>query len=179
MRHARVVTALLVLLAFLPGSASAQAEVIFGEPVATGAFGGPLRFATAFQSAETPLRVELLSSVPGDDELRVTIAAVEPNGPGRWQATAFQVGHIVPNTTFEFRFRVVTASGSATGPAGRHRVDDERFEWQILEGDRVNVWWNEGGPDFAQRALDIAEAAMEEAATLLGVEVVEPVDFII
>ncbi|MFV2062615.1 MAG: peptidase MA family metallohydrolase, partial [Chloroflexota bacterium] len=61
----------------------------------------------------------------------------------------------------------------------RHRVADERFECQIPEGDGVNVWRHRGSESFARRALRIAEEAVDSAAELLGVEDVEPVDFII
>ena len=161
------------------GPVAAQSDVVFGTPLATGGFGEPVRFSTAFESGSRPLRVELLTSLPGEDTRRVTIAAVERTGPDRWQAAVFQGGHIIPNTTFEYRFRVITDDGSTLGPQASHRVDDDRFEWQILEGDQVNVWWHDGGQDFAQRALDIAEEAIDEAAALLGVDDIEPIDFII
>jgi hypothetical protein len=48
-----------------------------------------------------------------------------------------------------------------------------------LQGDRVRVSWHEGGESFAQGALDIAETALDDAAALLGVTDVEPLDFII
>jgi hypothetical protein len=56
---------------------------------------------------------------------------------------------------------------------------DERFEWDILEGERVNVWTSEGDEAFARRALEVAETAMGRAADILGVEDIEPVDFLI
>ena len=39
-----------------------------------------------------------------------------------------QAGHVVPNTTYDYRFRVVTADGESLGPAASHRVDDTRLE---------------------------------------------------
>ena len=76
-------------------------------------------------------------------------------------------------------FRAVTQDGGVMSRSQQHRVDDDRFEWQVLNGDHVSVWWYEGGEAFANRALDIAEEAVGSAASLLGVEDVEPVDFII
>jgi len=185
MRHlhpARTPVAMLALvlaaLLTLAMSAVAQPEVEFDPPSATGAFGETVTFSTTFTSERPPTRVELLTRLPGDESARVSIALMETAGDG-WRASAFVGGHIVPNTSWDYRFRVVTDEGDALGPGANHRLLDERFEWRSLEGERVTVWWYEGSDAFAQRALDIAEEAMASAAELLGVGEMEPVDFLI
>lgn len=171
-----VLLVLLVALAVVP--VSGQPDVRFGMPTATGGFGEAVVFSTSFETETPPQRVEMLSRLPGDDSDVVSIAQVEPDGDG-WRATVFQGGHIVPNTSWDFRFRVVTPEGSVTGPSGSHRLIDDRFEWDVLEGETVNVWTYEGGDDFARRALDIADEAMASAGGLLGVEDIAPVDFLL
>ena len=173
-----VLTLVLAALLTISTAAVAQPEVAFGTPTASGVFGETVTFSTTFTSDVPPTRVELLARLPGDDSDRVSIAVVEPLGDG-WRASAFSGGHIVPNTSWEYRFRVVSDEGQALGPPAGHRLLDERFEWSSLEGDHVTVWWYEGSDDFAQRALDIAEEAVASAAELLGVEDLEPVDFLI
>ncbi len=170
------ITVLLLLVTVSP--TAAQADVRFGQPRASGDFGETVVFSTTFTSELAPVRVEMLSRLPGDDHERVSIATLEQEG-GTWRASVFQGGHIVPNTSWEYRFRVITDEGSAIGPAGTYRVVDERFEWDVLEGDRVNVWTYDGGDGFARKALSIAEEAMASAAELLGVGAVEPVDFLL
>ncbi len=170
------VTLLLVLATVVP--VVAQPDVRFGTPTASGSFGGTVTFSTAFETEARPLRVEMLSRLPGDDSDRVTIASLD-GGEGAWTATVFQSGHIVPNTHWEYRFRVVTADGAVEGPVASHRLLDERFEWEVLEGEHVNVWTYEGGDGYARNALEIAETAMAESAELLGVRVIEPVDFLL
>jgi hypothetical protein len=86
---------------------------------------------------------------------------------------------VVPNTSFDYAFRVVTDDGMVTGPSGRHVVRDTRFEWQHLAGDDVTVWWHDGDRAAAERALAIAEDAVDSAAELLGVGDSGPVDFFI
>ncbi len=171
-----VTTLLLVLLTVAP--VSGQPDVRFGQPTASGDFGQTVEFSTTFQTDAQPLRVEMLSRLPDDDSDRVTIAAVEREGDG-WRASAFEGGHIVPNTQWQYRFRVVTDDGAVEGPSASYRLLDERFEWDVLEGKRVNVWTYEGRNGFAREALGIAEAAMAEAAELLGVTDIEPVDFLL
>ena len=174
-----VLVALVLLLLVAVAPARAQVEVRFGDPSASGAFGEPVVFSTTFETDATPRRVEMLSRLPGDDSDRVSIAALAPEGDGSWRASVVQGGHIVPNTSWEFRFRVVTDEGTASGPSGHYRLVDGRFDWDVLEGDRVNVWTYAGGDEFARKALRIAEAAMASAAELLGVEDIEPVDFLL
>ena len=52
---------------------------------------------------------------------------------------------------------------------GSRRLVDGRVEWDVLEGETVNVWTYEGGDDFARDALAIAEEALADASDLLGV----------
>ena len=179
-----VLSGVLSMAALAPATAPAlsQAEtvgVVMGTPSATGTFGEPIVFRTTLTSVQAPVRVELITDIPGGSGQRVSIAALEQTGVDRWEAVAIRAGHIVPNTAFDFRFRVVTPDGSILGPLERHRVDDTRIEWRRLEGDLVTVWWHRGDEGFAARALDIAESAVDSAAELLGVDAIEPVDFII
>ncbi len=159
-------------------SVTAAPEVTFGPPQAEGVFGEDVVFSTTFTSDEQPARVELLTRLPGQRSDRVAIARVEPTDAG-WRASVRQSGHVVPNTSWEYRFRVVTDDGDVTGPTGSYRLLDTRFEWDELEGDGVNVWTYEGGEAFAADALETAEGALAATAELLGTEVTEPVDFVI
>jgi hypothetical protein len=170
--------ATLLLAVTLMAPATAQPTVRFETPAASGSFGESVVFSTSFATDAQLVRVEMLSRQPGDDSDLVTIADVT-GGDGQWTASVYQGGHIVPNTSWDFRFRVVTDEGSATSPAGSHRLLDDRFEWDVLEGEIVNVWTYEGRDDFAQDALAMAETAITDAAELLGVEDIEPVDFLL
>ena len=174
---------LLLAVALISGAAvtatASDADIVFGQPHASGDFGDPVEFATTFEASQQPLRVELLTRLPGQVADRVDIASVSPNPDGSWSASAFRGGHIAPNTTWQYRFRAVTDDAAVEGPAASHRLRDGRFEWQVLEGDLVDVWWYDGSEAFGQRALDIAEAALTSSAELLGVDDVEPVDFFI
>jgi hypothetical protein len=169
----------LALAIVTPSLASAEPDVRFDAPSASGEFGETITFATTFRSASPPLRVELLSQLPGGSAQQVSRADVEQVGADTWRAVVYQAGHVVPNTTYEYRFRVVTDTGAALGPSATHRVDDLRLDWQELAGEHVTVWWHEGDAAFAERALDIAERGLSSAAELLGVSAVDDVDFFI
>lgn len=170
---------LTLILAGLAAPAAAQSSVSFGAPAAVGSFGQTITFSTTFDASQPPDRIELLLRLSGDDREQVEIATVERVDTDTYRAAVFQGGHIVPNTQYDFRFRAVTPEGPVLGPEASHRVVDPRVDWHVLEGERVNVWWHEGGDGFGQRALDLAETAVSDAATLLGIDDIEPVDFII
>jgi hypothetical protein len=163
----------------LAPAAAAAADVTFDQPAASGVFGETRIFQTTFRSAAAPRRVELLTALPDDTGQRVSAAAVEQTGPDTWRATVHEAGHVVPNTSYEYRFRVVTDDGAALGPPASHRVADTRLAWQQLAGEHVTVWWHQGDRAFAERALDIAERGLASAAELLGRADIEPVDFFI
>ena len=168
----------LLLALGLAGATQAVDGVHFDEPAASGDFGEDVSFTTTFSADTPPLRVELVTRQPGEGSDRVAIANVEREGD-RWRASVSQGGYIAPNTSWRYHFRAVTPDGSVEGPSAGHRVVDRRFDWSLLEGEGVRVWTYEGGEDFARRALKIAEEALDKAATLLGIDELQPVDFFI
>lgn len=159
--------------------ADSPATVVFAEPEASGAFGEAIVFSTTFDAVDPPQRVELITNTPDGRTRQIRVASVEALGDGRWRASEIRSGHVVPNTAIDYAFRAVLEDATVEGPTARHRVADERVEWQRLAGERVTVWWHRGDDAFARRALDIAERAVDEASELLGVADVDPVDFII
>ncbi|CAN5644373.1 hypothetical protein BH24CHL9_BH24CHL9_07680 [soil metagenome] len=161
------------------GEAAADGATSLGSPDARGAFGEPLTFSTPLIADAEPIRVELLTSLPGEPGWRVSIADVGRVAEGRWQASVIQAGHVVPNTTYRYRFRALTADGVVLGPEASHRVADERLEWQVRRGERVDLWWHEGDASFAERAALIAEEAVDAASALFGVDEVVKVDFFV
>jgi hypothetical protein len=184
MRAARHVTLLvLVLLLIAPAGTPARAAaegVTFGDPTATAKLGSPLEFATTFTAPVRALRVELLSHLPSDTVLTVQAAEVAEESAGTYRATVSEEGHQLPNTTYVYRFRVTLPDFStAVGPEGTVTVIDDRFDWKILDGELVRLHWYEGDDSFAQRAVQIGDAAIKGAEELLGVKETAKVDFFI
>jgi hypothetical protein len=178
------VAVLLALSASGLGAAPVAAAdpVTFGQPRATSAFGKSIEFDQPVQLAAVPNLVELLLQTPGATGPNVTLVEA-PTATGD-QTLHFDVdlttGHIVPNTTFNARWRVTDPDGRAwLGPEVTHTYTDERVNWRTLEGDVVRVHWYEGGNSFGERALAIGDKAVADTAALLGVTETEPIDFYI
>jgi hypothetical protein len=172
--------ALTATLAFvaLAGPVRAAEPVDFDAPNATGQLGRPLTFTERFRADQEPTRVELLTHLPTEETLFVQEASVVGNS-GTYTATVVSEGELVPNTTFRYRFRVTTRSGTSLGPEATITYVDDRYEWRTLPGEIVRVHWYEGDESFARRALEIGDRAVADVSNLLGVTEEEPIDFFI
>jgi Peptidase MA superfamily len=170
----------LVLLVVAPAAVRA-AEADFGEPTATATWGEGIEFLQPVTLTGDVRRVEVLLDVPGGAGPAV-IEVPAASGGGGQQTLRHELltseGHIYPNTTVSAQWRVVGEDGSeVVGPAVTARMEDDRFEWQVREGDVVRVHWYSGGEAFGDRALEIAEQALVETQELLGVTEEAPIDF--
>ncbi len=170
--------------------AGLAAEPTFGTPVGSADLGEPLTMTSEINGVEGGT-VEVLVRLAGK-EPQVVVAANPGTVAGSWQASAeldvpsamecacVAEGNSPPNSQIEFRFRVRAADGTTTlGPVGHVTVNDDRFEWRTLEQDLVRVHWYEGDNAFAQAAADVANAAIDRAADLLGSTVPAPVDLFV
>jgi hypothetical protein len=174
-----VLTLLLALLALGVATSARASDAVFGQPAAEATLGDPITFNTTLTASAQPERVELLLGLPGEAAVTVLPAAISGAG-GNWRAAATLDGHVAPNTTFSYRFRVRDpAGGDVIGPEGSITVSDERFAWRTLDGEVVRLHWFEGDDAFGQRALQIGEQAVQRARELLGVTDFTPVDFFI
>lgn len=180
-----VVVVTLILGTLLAGastraqSAVPGATVAFDTPTASGTLSTPLTFRTVFRSDEVPDRVELLTRLRDSDTdlVRSVQPVLQPDGS--YAAELVQAGFTPANTSLEFRFRITTPTGVTTGPMGAITVADDRFAWRTMSDDTVTLHWYEGDDAFAERALRVGQDAIDQAAALLGVTDVKPVDFFI
>ncbi|HLO35313.1 MAG TPA: peptidase MA family metallohydrolase, partial [Candidatus Deferrimicrobium sp.] len=170
------------LLVATAGPAVAADPVTFGSPSATSSFGTAIEFKQPVTISGAPQRVEILLTTPGAiGPAVVPLATATPAGGSTLDYRVdLADGHVVPNTTFTARWRVVDAGGTAwlSPPVSRTYADD-RFDWKTLSGDVVRVHWVEGDQAFGRRALKIGDDAVAATAKLLGVTESDPIDFFI
>jgi hypothetical protein len=87
-------------------------------------------------------------------------------------------GGLLPNTTVQLGFRLLFDGGrSDDGPLATVQYEDTRYEWRTITGSLVRIHWVTGGDAFGRKALQIAEQAVADAASLLGVSEHQPIDF--
>ena len=177
----RVLAALAFALALLAPAAVAApvlaADVEFEQPELQATI-TTVHAEVTFSSTERPRRVELLTRNRFEDSWFVQEAEIR-GGDGRYTAIVDGEGHRVPNTPLGYRFRVTTSSGTVLSEERQLTVVDDRFQWRVLEGRLVRLHWYEGGDDFARRALDVGEKAVDDVSRLLGVTESEPIDFFV
>ena len=169
-------------LAGSAGPAAAADRVTFGQPTADSRFAGFIEFEQPVTLEAAPQRIEVLLSTPG--AVGPTVIPVAPDRNAGASTLEYRIdltdGHIVPNTTFTVRWRIVDDADKAwLGPSIGHTYTDDRAAWKTLEGDVVRVHWRDGDQAFGQRALAIGDEAVAETAKLLGVTESEPIDFFI
>jgi hypothetical protein len=183
-RRALALAALAVLAGAAIGVAPVAAAdpVAFGAPTATSSFGKSIEFKQPVTLAANAERLELLITTPGSIGPEVVPL---PEGATSGSSTLVYTldlsdGHVVPNTTFTARWRMIDETGKAwIGPAVRQTYVDDRFDWRTLTGNVVSVHWYEGNQAFGAKALKIGDDAVAATAKLLGVTESDPIDFFI
>ena len=165
--------------------AAATGWADFGTPTATSSFTAGVTFSQPVDVGREVGRTELL--------LTAATAAgptvIEVPGPTGTGATTLTYvvdpnvdGHMLPNTPLTGRWRLTAADDPTdveVGPAIQITYADDRFGWRTEADDLVKVHWYEGSSGFGQRALTIANDAVQQAADLLHVTESDPIDFFV
>ena len=148
---------------------SFETGVIFTQPVTVSSPAGRVELLLTIGDAIGPTVIEVpYAPIGGANTLRHTLDPAD--------------GHILANTPLVARWRLIAAddpTDEQIGPEIRVTYADDRFTWKTEAGDVVRVHWVEGSDAFGRRALRIAEDAISETSTLLGVTETEPIDFYI
>jgi hypothetical protein len=176
-----LIAALALIAALLAPAAALAADPTFERATTSQEFGEGI---TVEQRVSLPSGVSRVEAYVRSSDGSGTFLAEIAN-PGAGAQTLRYTddtppGSLMPNTLVELGFRITLADGSfVDGPPGRVVYEDDRFDWKTLEGDVVRLHWYEGSSQFAQRALDIGDKAVKEAAELLGVDESLPIDFFV
>jgi hypothetical protein len=162
-----------------PRAVEAAEAVTFGSPAVTSTFLSGISISEAVTLPAGSRFVEAMVRTEGSVRTFVDPVPLPAAGATSLHYTfATPSGGLLPNTEVSLGFRVTLADGStATGPLARVDYEDTRYAWQSLTGSLVRVHWVEGGAAFGQQVLAIAEKAVSDAATLLGVNESQPIDF--
>ena len=177
---APAVLAAAVFLAVATGPSSVHAaDPTFGTPTATSKFLTGVTFRQPVSGLARDTRVEIVVESKGSS---APLVAIVPAPAGSSQTLTYELalsaGGAVPGTPFTARWRLTGSSGTVVlGPPLTIAYHDDRFSWRTLEGKIVRMHWYSGSTDFGRQALAIADDGVTAAASLLGVDEREPIDF--
>jgi hypothetical protein len=179
---AGVAVLLAILSMGLLAPAAVAATPTVGAPTATFKFLTSISFKGTASLTSDVVRVELVLDFEGST--RSEIADVPTTVKSGSATLAFTLdtpsGDVLPNTDITARFRLTLADGSTIlGPSTTVHYDDTRFAWKTVSGDFVRVHYTDGGTSFGQRAAKIADNAIRDVSSLLGVTENDPIDFYI
>ena len=166
-----------------PVLAAPALPVAWSGPSAVATFGTGIAFRQPVQAGGLLARAEILLDYP--DTAGPLVVPVNGDQPAAVPSQlTFELresdGHIVPNTTIRAHWRLVTADGrTSVGPEVSVTYADTRFAWQTVVGPIVRLHWYRGSAAFGTRTLAIAEKAIAQASTLLGVTEDRPIDFFV
>lgn len=71
------------------------------------------------------------------------------------------------------------AGNEVTTEPKQFNYTDNRFDWETIQADGINVHWVQGDPAFGQAALDIAQASVREINAALRAPLTDPINLYI
>ena len=85
-----------------------------------------------------------------------------------------------PFTTLLWRYDLTLTDGSVVQSAtGSIRYDDDRFVWQSLAADALNIHWYDGDEQFGLAALNAAQSGLQNVRGIFAPNLSEPLDVFI
>lgn len=174
----------IVLILILTSTLSAYAQDEFHfATVVEYEYANRLEFeVTIFAPEQLTRAAVVFRPVTGQDS-EVVYAEVTEMGIGAFHATAsinLRQDPLPPFTIVEYQWMLELADGgSRRSPTYEFLYFDNRFEWQSLSGNDVNVYWVEGDLAFGQAALDLAVESRFEIGFELGLNRIPPTEVFI
>jgi hypothetical protein len=168
----------MVVLAILQGvqtDTSAQEPELAATFTATDAsadFPAGITFSVEFETDEPIARAELFYTSDGDESLRlVTVPVTDPAVRSLSYFLDLRIYYYPPGIDMVFQWRLTGENGlTVQSQQSRAPWIDDRFEWQFLETDDVQVATYKGGEEFTQSILDSAQHAIDQIQADLGAE---------
>jgi hypothetical protein len=145
----------------------AQPEVVY-------TFGERITFQVQFASALPIASVEVFFQANSDP----TIVALAELRAGTWvYEHDVRAQYVRAFGTVAYWFRLTLENGD-TLETERFSFfyEDNRFEWQTLEGVPFRVHWHTGEAAFAQTVLDTARTTAQQAGVILDAEITETIE---
>ena len=149
-----------------------QEEGVQAQSAATYAFGQNLRFSLRAKSVEEISGATLFFNTP---EMSGTFAVDFELEPAREVTLEHEVAltqvQLAPFTTVRYWWRLNTDGGARMVDEQMLAYVDDRFQWQELSGDGIDVYWTGSDSSLGQAALDVIAAVRPQLETVLPVDI--------
>lgn len=176
--HRIAIVSVIATLLFSTIQAQAQSTIDL-DLSATYKFGEQITFVARTKS---PLQIINASILIYDNTRNVTyskLVAFTPEGVSEFHLDTRQ-NSLRPFTTVSWYYRLVFADGSeTTSQVMSIRYDDDRFTWQVRNGNGFRVHWYNGDDAFATSALNAGAAGVQKIAEFFTPDLANPVDIYI
>jgi hypothetical protein len=88
--------------------------------------------------------------------------------------------YMPPGTDVEYWWKIIDADGNEL-KTDRQTITflDNRYNWQILQNDRLTVYWYDGDDSFGQALFDRADEAIDTLSTDIGIALENPIKIFI
>lgn len=159
-------------------NANAQEAFVLGENGAEVAFPNTVDFSLNYSGAE-PVSAVLTYDVDKFSCVEVSAdVPVTPDGDGsvEWQWVMSRSGNPPPGTDVTWQWMLTDAAGNVTVTEPQTvTLNDERYDWQTVQSDRITLNWYEG--NVGSELLQSAETALQRLETEMGVQLEADVTF--
>ena len=174
---------LLCLLLTLAQPVRAQAEISVLTNEQEHVFKGPMTFRLVAESASTIHSVELFYRVLGQTAAHKASPEFEPGVRVEVEHTENMDtprNYRPPMTTFTYWWVIEDQAGRRlkTEPIS-FVYTDTRYTWQVLEDERVRLYWHDQDLEFGQGYFDLATSAAADLSTEFDVQLTTPIAIVI
>lgn len=173
-----VQVAAMAVVVMLVSPAPAAGFSGFGALTGTATYGGQMRFTVQLPGGP-PDQLELLLRFAGSDS--TVVAPVDPTSSSAEYVWDTAKRHITPNTTIAYRWRATNGEQVTLSPEKTLLYDDDRagLDWHTAKIGATTVHWYGGAESQARHFGSISADAAAAAETLLGHELVGPIDIFV
>jgi len=174
--------ALMVSLSCLCGFSlpvRAQSAIEISGVGVTYTFGAQITFSAKIQTQTSIQIAYLLFQVEGDQNTRTIPLAITSTGVTSY-SYSIPNGLLRPFSRIYFWYHLlIPESGTYDSPRYFFQYDDNRFPWQIVEGNGLRLHWYAGDASFGQAALEAARAGYQAIQNLITVPTGDPINIYI
>lgn len=172
---------LLILSLVLPGTAAAEEPIRVLDQGVESAFRDYITFNISLESDNEIAEARLLYRVTGQLATARGDADIEPGAPVKASFTIEQErDYLPPGTELEYWWNITDEAGNElkTEPEPLLYLD-ERHDWQVLNSDRLALYWYKGDRSFGEALFDQANQTLDQIEAEAGVQVELPVKIFI